>query len=723
MSDQVPTNWLGDDAAAAGLGVDEILGRKPFAQSAVALLNALRDQSESAVAALVGPWGSGKSTILNLIKTELRSTTPEWIVVEFNPWFYSDQKLLELGFFRELTAALPTKLNWQTIRARVVELGQALMPAASLDPTGILETVASYAQNDHTTVQVQKARIDSLLKAADQPVLMILDDLDRLTPDELLLTLKLIRLTGRMYNVYYLVSYDEQTLLSTLGHTGLIESGDRRLGIDYLEKIIQVRLDLPPMRPSQALNWINAGLDAFSRQFSVEIEQGESRFQQAYAAHLRSRLITPRSIKRYFGQAIALFEAIKDEVDAVDFLLVSWLRTAEPLVYELLVRRRDDLLGTASAYLNRPVQNDELRQVKADWAGSLALAKVEPRHIEGVARILGLLFPNFDAAWAERPRNPRSSEVDKSQRVCNPNYFDRYFAFSVPADDVPDAVVRAAYSQLVSGVIDRSELARVQTLLLKNAALVIGKLYDSFEEDSSGGAELLAWLRQQYYLLPDERSALMSARGSVTAFSSMIFTDLSTAQVKQVMRLAAHERSRALPLMAHWIRAADNTDRSGSPQELVDALADAKRELVRLIVDEFNSWQQRNVFDVPRDSWGLLWDWVNHDAVSAREWFRSLADTPGWTSLNILGRLVSTRILMGVPDAQPQMDQLSFDMVDAIIGIDEVTAMYSDEIRSAVKLEPGAVDSPDNRTQFALWALRQRTAPAPAKFGSGGSAG
>jgi predicted KAP-like P-loop ATPase len=77
------------------------------------------------------------------------------------------------------------------------------------------------------------------------PVLVVLDDLDRLTPDELPLVFKLVRLVGRLPNVYYLLRYDERTLLDVLRRTDLVGDDEAR-GRDHLEKMVQVRLDLAP---------------------------------------------------------------------------------------------------------------------------------------------------------------------------------------------------------------------------------------------------------------------------------------------------------------------------------------------------------------------------------------------------------------------------------------------------------------------------------------------
>lgn len=81
-----------------------------------------------------------------------------------------------------------------------------------------------------------------------QPILVVVDDLDRLTAEELLAAFKLVRLVGRFPHVHYMLSYDEHTLIVLLDHTDLVSASDERRGLDDLEKIVQVRIDMPLLR-------------------------------------------------------------------------------------------------------------------------------------------------------------------------------------------------------------------------------------------------------------------------------------------------------------------------------------------------------------------------------------------------------------------------------------------------------------------------------------------
>jgi ABC-type phosphate transport system ATPase subunit len=74
----------------------------------------VREQSESGVLALIGPWGSGKSSVLEMTIQHLENAvsgtdTNGCSVAELSPWLYSDLESLTLtvALFGEIRAALP----------------------------------------------------------------------------------------------------------------------------------------------------------------------------------------------------------------------------------------------------------------------------------------------------------------------------------------------------------------------------------------------------------------------------------------------------------------------------------------------------------------------------------------------------------------------------------------------------------------------------------------
>ena len=75
----------------------------PFAKTLAASIRALK-APEGTVIALNGPWGSGKSSAVNLILHHMKEavTADEIVVINFACWWFRGEEALALAFFREL---------------------------------------------------------------------------------------------------------------------------------------------------------------------------------------------------------------------------------------------------------------------------------------------------------------------------------------------------------------------------------------------------------------------------------------------------------------------------------------------------------------------------------------------------------------------------------------------------------------------------------------------
>ncbi|MEO7853004.1 MAG: P-loop NTPase fold protein [Rubrivivax sp.] len=82
---------------------DDKLGRavaaQLFAKSVLHL-----DASEGLVVGVLGPWGSGKTSFVNLARPAFEQDSVQ--LLDFNPWMFSGAEQLVQSFFAELSAQL-----------------------------------------------------------------------------------------------------------------------------------------------------------------------------------------------------------------------------------------------------------------------------------------------------------------------------------------------------------------------------------------------------------------------------------------------------------------------------------------------------------------------------------------------------------------------------------------------------------------------------------------
>ncbi|MCA6332497.1 MAG: hypothetical protein IM641_10895, partial [Phenylobacterium sp.] len=106
----------------------DVFGFDPFARAIANSIAGLKSP-EGLVIGIHGPWGSGKSSAVNLVKHHLTKGglkgAEDLTLVEFNPWWFNGADALAIAFFREMDSSVGKSLP---AKARTVlrDLGRKL---------------------------------------------------------------------------------------------------------------------------------------------------------------------------------------------------------------------------------------------------------------------------------------------------------------------------------------------------------------------------------------------------------------------------------------------------------------------------------------------------------------------------------------------------------------------------------------------------------------------
>jgi predicted KAP-like P-loop ATPase len=244
-------------------------GRSKFSDSLGAALHKLLSKdspvlNDSFVLALTGPWGSGKTTVMEFALNSLQKHCSTWgkseqpIIHRFDPWLFSEPSHILSAFLKGLadTLSLPDhgeelKRAGQIVKAYEFCIAPAswLTAAAGIPGVGkgvellkqIRETLNASAElvNDDTS-SFRKA-ISEQIKKQPRRILIVIDDIDRLTKQEIRLLMQVIKLTANFSNVVYLLLFEQKYVETAL------DDISANSGRDYLKKIIQVDYRLPPI--------------------------------------------------------------------------------------------------------------------------------------------------------------------------------------------------------------------------------------------------------------------------------------------------------------------------------------------------------------------------------------------------------------------------------------------------------------------------------------------
>lgn len=218
------------------------LNFSPFAQKVAKGIKNYK-QNETFIISIEGKWGSGKTSLMNLIENEIKDDVE---IMHFNPWLLTDIRQVINLFFDELIKVLSygsfkVKLN-ENIKKDIKTLANILLPDNINIDMGLIKLgykpKDALLKNDDSLEKI-KSRINIYLKNLDKKIVIIVDDIDRLTDEETEFIFRLTKGIADFDNLIYILLYDKGIVAKSL-QTFKKEDGEK-----YLEKIVQYSLPVP----------------------------------------------------------------------------------------------------------------------------------------------------------------------------------------------------------------------------------------------------------------------------------------------------------------------------------------------------------------------------------------------------------------------------------------------------------------------------------------------
>ena len=195
------------------------LNRAAFADRIAEILCGLR-RGDGFVIGIYGPWGVGKTTVLNLIRANL--VKDDRIVLrDFNPWRLTDETEILRGFFSMLGDAINSSLStrvehlaqkagtWTRGVRKITRIaGKFSKSAQTVDE--LLEQFGEIAaKGDSVGLEELRARIVHHLKRSDKQIVVLIDDIDRLDKQETHALFRLVKACADFPNVCYVLAFDD----------------------------------------------------------------------------------------------------------------------------------------------------------------------------------------------------------------------------------------------------------------------------------------------------------------------------------------------------------------------------------------------------------------------------------------------------------------------------------------------------------------------------------
>lgn len=405
----------------------DLFGLAPFASALATGIDSLRTP-QGIVIALNGPWGSGKSSAINLIKHQLSGASIEELqMVDFNPWWFRGEEALVLAFFRELYAATNPDLGKKArkilpkLGARLLKAGSVVSPVADLAGASGAGAIASGAMSwlssmieDTESVEDLHSELAVALRARHKRYLVIIDDIDRLSPDEALAMFRMVKSVGRLPNVIYLLAFDRELA------ERVIKDRFPSEGPHYLEKIVQAAFEVPLPQKIDVDRYLLESLSEITSSFD---DAKIVHIMNMYHGIVVRQIQTPRDATKYLNALSVTWPAVQGEVDLGDFLAIEAYRLFQPGIYAAIRANREHLTETQD--------RDRDRQAGERYDEMLLSSVSNPSdYREALMR----LFPRLAGVWANTFYS--GTRWDRERRICSSKHFQIYFRLSIGPEDI-----------------------------------------------------------------------------------------------------------------------------------------------------------------------------------------------------------------------------------------------------------------------------------------------
>ena len=271
------------------------------------------------------PWGTGKSSFLNLLKLNLKKVS-DVIVVDFNARSSANVNCIQMDFLSILATTLsPFHTGMKSVMKDYMEALSVLADGTSWGKfLGLIHI------KDATD---SRARLQDGIEKINKKIVVFIDDLDRLTCEEILEVLKLITKNAAFVNTVFITAYDKDYINCILEKNLYVPQKQ-----NFSDKYFCMEIALPEGNQQIRSTLLLKELTKLSQKGLITACK-ENDFQQLFMAigmYVERYLLSLRDVKRFLNTFCASYLPIQHEVYFEDVLMISLLRFARKELYDLI---------------------------------------------------------------------------------------------------------------------------------------------------------------------------------------------------------------------------------------------------------------------------------------------------------------------------------------------------------------------------------------------------
>ena len=430
----------------------DLLGRASFSKQ---LGRAMFDYNskDGLVIGLFGKWGTGKTSVVNMAINELVSLSSakenKPLIMRFVPWNYSDNNNLISIFFQNLKNTIEFQDNEEFKK----KVGKALNDySGAFDVLSLIPVVGSGAASALKSIAqaqgkklMQKADLDKTRKQlekalleADKKIIIVIDDIDRLTNSQIRDIFQLVKQVADFPNVIYVLVMEREVVRNALAEVHNID------GNEYLEKIIQVPFELPELRKTKLNDIFCIKLEQAIHKLSTPVAWDQHYWSIVFRNCVEPYINTLRDVNRVINTFQFRYEMLCQETSFEDMVGITTIEVLEPDLYKWIGNNKDSVCGGfLHGLLSAGNRKIDYRKKYSEKFSEMGI------DAEKAIKCISAMFPVFAKDVNEHNIGYQDdSEIRRKMRAAHEERFDLYFMCDLDDLKVPRSIVNACIYDL-----------------------------------------------------------------------------------------------------------------------------------------------------------------------------------------------------------------------------------------------------------------------------------
>jgi len=399
--------------------------------SHIADILVLPELSPSLVISLEGEWGKGKTSTINLIQEKIKKNYKDALLINFNPWLIGSLDSVIEGFLLQLASSINRKVYdvgdvASKASEKLLNFAKFLSPIKlipGVEPWGTLvestlsavgRSAEAYVSMSELDIMERKITVQEEIRKLGKPIVVIIDDVDRLPPNEIRIIFQLVKAIADFDRVSYLLAYDIEPIKKVLSYNEIYD------GEKYLEKIVQLTYPLPRIGYWHLKEFLKKYLFSFIVEISLELdENGKNLLNELLDTTAVVRILsTPRDVIRLINRLKVTCVNIKNEVCFADVVAFESLEIKYPSIARQIRKVPESFLNMASiegAEISQDYIDDMIKSVRDDHVEEESYAvEFAPEHDKrtkkNIDSILKFMFENTEGYSAAYVHNRISTK-------------------------------------------------------------------------------------------------------------------------------------------------------------------------------------------------------------------------------------------------------------------------------------------------------------------------